>query len=561
MVERGLRQPCRPLPLHPPDQQAALWIFTAFHAEFRRFEQRHLAKKTAILESKYDRTFKAIYRDLREARPDQIDTLWESSSYVVLATRPVTHAILLDQPVKPLRDGQWCRNGCQLTVSATIEEMVVFQDWPDLNVGDVLIHHAHARSDEQVHSQLIDVWRPRWQRLQEVDGSTLDRLTGFVQHFMPKHSFQLGDITPDEWYKSVARLKPQAARGPDGFARLDLLKMPLFYVQILIQFLMDIESGKRSWPQQMLIGFVLALAKRQDAHQADEYRPTVLFSMVFRIWGSLRCRQLLRLLESHVHSDAHGFLPGMYRDGSSSSRRALWTCYYLKKAFNNIQRPQWFRLAEWVGIPQWILRPWQDFLSRFTRRFQVHNNLSPPLHSDVGFAEGDPLSVMAMAVLDWGLHVYMDALAPSVRTMTFVDNISLLSTNVGHLVLSFFALQTFLQLWGLQIDVGKSYAWSTLPEQRQALSHLGLGIVSDAAELGGSLTLGASRRVRLFLARGAKLTEKWTRLRLSRAPLHQKLVCLATVFWSAALHGSLGCSTCMTFESWPSNILDFNGGG
>lgn len=213
----------------------------------------------------------------------------------------------------------------------------------------------------------------------------------------------------------------------------------------------------------------------------------------------------------------------------------------LKKAFNNIQRPQWFCLAEHVGIPLRLLQPWQQFLSGFTRRFQVNNNLSMPLLSDVGFAEGDPLSVLAMAVLDWSLHVYMDAMAPPIRTMTFVDNISLLSPDVGHLVLGFFTLQAFLQLWGLQIDVAKSYTWSTLPALRGALAQLGIKIVVDAAELGGSLTLGAARRVRLFLARGSKLSDRWLHLRISRAPLAQKLVCVPAVFWSAALHGSLGC--------------------
>eukprot|EP00438_Fugacium_kawagutii_P008486 Skav210938 [mRNA] locus=scaffold713:136269:139058:- [translate_table: standard] len=276
--------------------------------------------------------------------------------------------------------------------------------------------------------------------------------------------------------------------------------------------------------------------------------------MVFRIWGSLRCRQLLRILEAYIHSDAHGFLPGRetmqcWLQIQSSIEMALQAgaqlsgiATDLRKAFNNIGRPQWFCLAEHIGIPGRILTPWKAFLQGFTRRFQVHNNLSEPIHSDVGFAEGDPLSVMAMAALDWSLHVYMDALAPPVRTMTFVDNISLMSTNVGGLVLSFFTLQAFLTLWGLEIDVAKSYTWSTNAAMRQALSHLGIKVVTDASELGGSLTLGASRRVRIFLARGAKLTAKWTRLRVSRAPLVQKLVCLPSVFWSAALHGCLGCN-------------------
>ena len=86
------------------------------------------------------------------------------------------------------------------------------------------------------------------------------------------------------------------------------------------------------------------------------------------------------------------------------------------KAFNNIRRPQWFALAQHLGLPDRLLHPWRKFLAKFTRRFQVHNNLSSALTSDVGFGEGDPMSVPAMAILDWALHVYQSQFAPLTRT-------------------------------------------------------------------------------------------------------------------------------------------------
>eukprot|EP00438_Fugacium_kawagutii_P030543 Skav235992 [mRNA] locus=scaffold348:200764:203450:- [translate_table: standard] len=210
------------------------------------------------------------------------------------------------------------------------------------------------------------------------------------------------------------------------------------------------------------------------------------------------------------------------------------------KAFNCIQRPQWFTLATHCGFPNRILGPWRIFLANFSRRFQVNNHLSSPLWSTVGFAEGDPLSVSAMALLDWSLHLYQEQLAPKIRTISFVDNVSLVSRDVGLLLQGFFSLQAFLHLWGLTIDVKKSYIWSTSPQWRRILASFGMKIVEDAAELGGSLSLCASSRVRIFLARGHKLEQKWQRLRISKAPLKQKLIVLPMVFWSAALHGALG---------------------
>ena len=431
--------------------------------------------------------------------------------------------------------------------------MVVFREWPNLVVGDVITCQTHTKSDGEVHSKLIELWQPRWKKLQAVDPSILERASNFVGNFVPQNYFEVSDIQPAEWYRAVSRLKPTAARGPDGFAKLDLLRMPLFYVQILLNFLIDIELGRRVWPRQMLEGFVLALAKFPGAHSAEAYRPIVLFSMVYRVWASLRCRQLLHQLEQFAHSDAHGFMPGRETAQSwltiqatvelavQSGQCLAGMATDLKKAFNNIQRPQWFCLGDRIGLPARILAPWKAFLNGFTRRFQVHGNLSDALDSNVGFAEGDPLSVLAMAALDWCLRIYQDALAPPLRTLTFVDNISLMTPDLGHLALGFFTLQAFLELWGLETDLAKSYAWCTSAKHRHLLQQLGISIVSDAAELGGSLTLGAARRVRIFLQRGEKMSARWDRLRLSRAPLAQKQACLPISFWSAALHGSLGC--------------------
>ena len=540
------------LPLGPPNHEFAQWLYAAFLAAFRRFEAWHLHKKQLSTRVKFERNFQAIFRDLREPCPEQIDTLWDARSYEVIATRRDRCAVLVDKSITPLPTGRWFRNGCELQIQDHIEEMIVFVTWPNLQVGDTLIHQQHTRDDAEVHARLQALWQPRWNRHEAVNLEVLDRASSFVQAYVPRLHFDLDDITPDEWYSSVARLKPTAARGPDGFAKMDLMMMPLFYVKILLRFLTDIEMGKRQWPSQMLMGFVLALAKRPDSHHEDSYRPIVLFSMVYRLWASLRCRQMLSLLETWVHSDAHGFLPGREALASWASIQcaielALQTgqtlnglATDLKKAFNNIQRPQWFLLAEHLGLPARLLTPWKSFLGSFTRRFQVHGNLSSELGSNVGFAEGDPLSVMAMVLIDWCLHIYQHALAPPLRTLSFVDNISMLTREQSHLILGFFALKTFLDLWGLELDLTKSYAWCTTATARKTLALLGIQINSDAAELGGSLSLGAARRVRLILARGSKLAHKWQRLKVSRAPLAYKLACLPAAFWSAALHGCLG---------------------
>lgn len=85
---------------------------------------------------------------------------------------------------------------------------------------------------------------------------------------------------------------------------------------------------------------------------------------------------------------------------------------WLYKAFNNIRREPMWQLARHVGIHEDLISLWQRFLGGFGRRFQVHNPLGERMISNVGYPEGCPLSVAAMALLDWPLHVYMQQLAP-----------------------------------------------------------------------------------------------------------------------------------------------------
>eukprot|EP00435_Cladocopium_sp_Y103_P012367 s1091_g3.t1 len=264
---------------------------------------------------------------------------------------------------------------------------------------------------------------------------------------------------------------------------------------------------------------------------------------------------MLGQLEAYIHADAHGFLPtrepaqtwlhiqAAVETAIQSRQPLVGIGTDFIKAFNCIRRePLWF-LAESIGIPNALLHPWRTFVTQFTRRFLVCNEVSEPHLSTRGFAEGCPLSVLAMVLVDWGFQTYQHHYAPKVRNFSFVDNISMLAQSVQLVAWAFCTLRAFLTMWGLTIDITKTYAWGTLPTLRHQLSPLGIQVVEDFSELGGSLSFTAAHRVRQFIKRGESLADKWQQLRRSRAPLAQKLSILPIVFWSRALHGALSCVT------------------
>ena len=81
--------------------------------------------------------------------------------------------------------------------------------------------------------------------------------------------------------------QPTAARGPDGFAKLDLLHMRPSHVQsLIVQSLISlsscVEAGECEWPHQMLTGLVHCLDKAVDASGLNGFRPIVRRSIVYR---------------------------------------------------------------------------------------------------------------------------------------------------------------------------------------------------------------------------------------------------------------------------------------
>jgi len=142
--------------------------------------------------------------------------------------------------------------------------------------------------------------------------------------------------------------------------------------------------------------------------------------------------------------------------------------------------------------------------------------------------EGDALSVYGMTQLCFTWHLYMRVYCPSVRSLSFVDNLSVVAQVTGALAHGLVCLLEFFRLWNMKIDEGKSYCWALTTEQRRQLVALPFQRVEHARELGGVMS---------FIA---KLAAVRRRLRQSKAPLRLKLSAVPTVCWTSALHGING---------------------
>ena len=124
----------------------------------------------------------------------------------------------------------------------------------------------------------------------------------------------------------------------------------------------------------------------------------------------------------------------------------------VRRAFNHIGPRQGFHMGSHLGYPKQLLNAWGKFLATFERRFDIRGCIGDSVLSDSGFPEGDPLSIVAMLLVNWGYHVYMKIFAPKVQAFSFVDNLTLAAQQSTHVIQGYFAMLTYSALLGLSLD-------------------------------------------------------------------------------------------------------------
>ncbi|CAE7944552.1 ML5 [Symbiodinium sp. KB8] len=504
------------LPVNIPSTPAARLIHEDFRANFRRLDPWHIRRRQEILKARFATSRAELLRSLKESSPPQVDTLQVHRTYTVLAVEPSTQQVQVEPAVDARSSSLWTLQDTRVVVSDIDCDGEVCTIVGPLQVeeGDELEQLQTLSSVSDVQSEFIDLWKRRWQRHAGLSPSDWQRVLDFSAAFLPSSSFTISDISVDQWRAAVRRFKPRAARGPDGFAKQDLAHMTDDQINNLLGFLHAIELGNASWPDSWLLGLVLSLDKQNGRTDAQAYRPIVLFSIIYRAWAGIRARQLLSFVASLQQHAAYGFLPG-------KEAMEYWTCLQadielcvqsgtalfglstdLVKAFNGLPRIPLFGMASVMGVPDRLLIPWQRFLQQMERRFVVRQCVSAPIRSDVGFAEGCPLSPVAMAIMDTAWHVYLSVFEPRVVSHSFVDNLAATAFGIFELARGWTLTQSFCDMLGLELDKDKTYVWATTPQARKALRVLQLPIKLAARDLGGLMSYGPKVRIAELQERG-----------------------------------------------------------
>ncbi|CAE7673569.1 unnamed protein product [Symbiodinium sp. CCMP2592] len=398
------------LPQGVPHADLARLLHDDFRCNYRRFEAWHLRRRAQVIDAKYDKSLAQLFRELRAPAPEQVDSLTFRREYAILAVAPTGDQLHLDRPPDLRGISTWTLDGEQVQPVAFDGDLCTLAS-PACAASCELEQVQTISSAADLHSEFVAYWAPHWQ----------------------SHASE----TPSDWR---------------GWARQDLLNLPLERTIELIAFLTSVEQGTNSWPSQMILGFVCLLCKGNGRTDTQGFRPICLYSIIYRTWSGIRSRQVLASLCTLVPEGQLGFLPGreameLWYSVQVDIEHCCQTSTPLtgmstdtRRCFNHLPRLPLLAMAKHVGVT-----------------------------SNAGFPEGCPLSPVAMALADWAFHAYMKAFARAVRALSFVDNLACTATSPAQLVKAAHLVNCFTDMLDLQLDPSKTYTWATTAPTRQAL--------------------------------------------------------------------------------------------
>ena len=535
------------VPLACPPAPVAGQFFLSFQANFRAFERGLLGHRRAAAVERRVHNPSLIFKDLRLPGKAPVESLVETRSVEVADVIQDEEAIETAATVEWQPDLPFTCNGLPIHVLHVTDDKLWVSDTASIVPGMQVEQKRLVGSLLEIFAEFGQEWGKRWMRREGVDAEQWRHLAEAFRAFVPFPELALEPITPARWRRALLEKSPHCAAGPDNLTRDDLLSFPACLTAQLLGLIHEAEASG-VWPQQLLDGIISSLEKVPGACTVSQYRPICVLSLVYRVWASIRAKEALAHLARHAPPGLLGNLPGFsasdawyalllqIEESHLSGTHLFGLSADLIKAYNTLPRLPVAAFAKVCGIPDGILTPWLSALCQLRRHFKVRGSVGPPILSSTGFAEGDPLSCLAMAVVNIAYHFNFAHTPGTGQALSYVDNWHAVGKSVDELRASHQAICDFARAWDLPIDVQKTVVWSTHSSGRRQLRDAGFQVTLDFRELGAHLR--SSQRATNFTqtARFQALEPKWPLLRASLAPIDQKIRALSSAAWPAAFH-------------------------
>ena len=537
------------LPKRVPTEEEADHIFTAFQVEFQALESALNKHRKDRAKSRRVDDPNVIYQDVSNQRALPVQTVVLKTHATVTEVRDDGATIIYEPHVFKVDQEVHTHQGHLLTKEHQPGVLSLSQE-AAIEVGDALLQSTMHGSSAEVFQAFIDLWEPMWTKHANCHPTRWDTFASKLIEYAPKVTIPMTivPITSCEWKDNVRAKKASTATGPDGVSREDLLEMPGHLTDQLVERINLIDQGFSEWPTAAMVGHITAVEKRENAMGPQDYRPITVLTTTYRTWSSIRAKQCLTFLDAHAPSGLKGNRPG--HDTSSiwwQIAQEIEAAHHANqplsgfvtdvcKCFNNLARPVVFASAIHFGLPIGFVKTWHRAIGKIQRHFIVDGKCSDPVFACTGYPEGDPLSVVAMVLVNFSMHIMVEQMVQPIKTISFVDNWEVRSSDVKATCDAFQYMQEYADMIDVTLDVAKTSFWAVCPQDRAYLRENHKDVVNHIRDLGGQLNFTRRFSNQTIRARLAKIKSFWSMLSRSCAPQEHKLRAICTVAWPRCLH-------------------------
>lgn len=516
-------------------------------------EMQKVLRQDLICRAKLNRTQdpNKIFADVRKAPVSPIVMLADTKTMQILDVDLDTGEITVDSHQnidlqKPLYHDTGVLNVIRI---GDHDNQLVIENPDDLQPGLTIKQSEFAAELQELFDRFAKEWQARWDRHSDVPLDFWDPITSFFKTVVaPVDEFPCEPITISQWKHALKKKKKQAAVGPDGWSRLDLLNLPDDLTNGILHMLDCIERGA-DWPKSVITGLVFSLEKVCNASKVGQYRPITIFSLIYRVWSSIRARSCLQHLAKLAPARCFGNLPhkaamqvwlqiqSLIETAQADGSKASGCMVDVIKCFNHLPRIPIFEICAHLGVPSKILRGWSNALCRMERRFSIRGSTGPALRSTTGCAEGCALSVVGMLAINILVDTWLQHKAPQCKLWSYVDNLEITTIDAATTVNGLQALDRIMKALDLSLDPTKTFCWSTDARERKILKELEQEVRMWARDLGGHVQYSRQATNSVITDRIKAFRDRWGSFARSHAPHRHKIKALKMVAWPNVLHG------------------------
>eukprot|EP00435_Cladocopium_sp_Y103_P014640 s2285_g3.t1 len=563
-------------PIVPPDLQCAEAMFDTLSQAVRSFESQLKSASRQYARVRREADPNLVFQDIR-AQPNQgVELLAQSRQAHIQEVRVDEQSIVVHpscewNPSHPVYCG-----GRALHVVHVEPDCLWVDDVADLEAGMLVAQTRWVGCDDEISAEFLSAWRAKWMKHADVPPARWHTIIEFARQHLPRQTFHWDPMMAHDLATVIASKHKRSAAGLDGVALCNLKSMPSTVLAEFCQIFRTAELFGR-WPKQLIDGRVTSLAKHEAPSTAMDFRPITVFGLLYRCWGSFHSRQAIKVMDAHLpaslfgsRSDCHAtqvWSKIMYAVEFAFQQR-IQLCGLvadIQKAFNCLPRLVVFEACGLLGVPPFVLLAWAAAVSSMERRFTLRENVSQPLPSCTGFAEGDGLSCLAMIAIDTLFHVWFQVFFPLGQPLTYVDDWQVLCTDPNRMSRMMECLEQFVSAVDLSLDRHKTYTWALDCQSRSHFRGAGFTVVLGARNLGAQVQMSRKHLNSVQMQRIESLQPLWPRLRMSLSAYGSKLRAIRAAAWPRGLHAvaatSLSDQTFQTLRSGAMRGLSADGAG